>query len=91
MAAKNTLQFFLGPLLKKFEVKFFKDQKNIKNINCYSNELNEWKKSNTSLDNHKLTIKFRGAFYPRRGRINCSLNDDGKWRWFGVQFPVQEN
>ena len=75
----------------QFKVKFFKDQKNIENINCYSNELNEWKKSDTILDNHKLTIKFRGAFYPRRGRINFSLNDDGKWRWFGVQFPVQEN
>ena len=23
----------------KFEVKFFKDQKNLENVNCYSNEL----------------------------------------------------
>ena len=75
----------------KFEVKFFKNQKNIENINCYSNELNEWKKSDTSFNNHILTIKFRGAFYPRRGRINCSLNDNGKWRWFGIQFPVKDN
>ena len=64
--------------------------------NAFSDELEmvnnpQLKKSETILDNHKLTIKFRGAFYPRRGRINCSLNDDGKWRWFGVQFPVQEN
>ena len=75
----------------KFEVKFFKNQKNIENINCYSNELNEWKKSDTSFNNHILTIKFRGAFYPRRGRINCSLNDNGKWRWFGIQFPIKDN
>jgi len=75
----------------KFEVKFFEDQKNIENINCYSNELNEWQKSDTSLNNNKLTIKFRGEFYPRRGRINCSLNDNGKWRWFGIQFPIQKN
>ena len=27
--------------------------------------------------------------YPRRGRINCSLNDNGNWRWFGTQFTVQ--
>jgi len=75
----------------KFEVKFFKEQKNIENISCYSNELNEWQKSNINFDNHTLTINFRGPFSPRRGRVNCSLNDNGKWRWFGVQFPIQDN
>ena len=74
-----------------FKVMFFKEQDNIKNINCYSNELDKWEKSNTNFDNNVLTIKFRGSFKPRRGRINCSLNDDGKWRWFGVQFPIKEN
>jgi len=74
-----------------FKVRFFKEQDNIKNINCYSNELDKWEKSNTNFDNNVLTIKFRGSFKPRRGRINCSLNDDGKWRWFGVQFPIKEN
>ena len=75
----------------KFKVKFFKDQKNLENINCYSNELDEWKKSDTNFNDYILTIKFRGPFYPRRGRINCSLNDNGKWRWFGVQFPIKDN
>ena len=74
-----------------FKVKFFKDQKNIDNINCYSNEKGKWKKSNTSIHNQVLTIKFKGPFEPRRGRINCSLNDNGKWRWFGIQFPIKEN
>ena len=74
-----------------FKVMFFTEQDNIKNINCYSNELDKWEKSNTNFDNNVLTIKFRGSFKPRRGRINCSLNDDGKWRWFGVQFPIKEN
>ena len=64
----------------QFKVKFFKEQKNLKNINCYSNELNKWEKSNSSVNNQILTIKFRGPFDPRRGRINCSLNDNGKWR-----------
>ena len=72
----------------EFKVKFFKEQKNIRNINCYSNELNKWEKSNTNFNEQVLTIKFRGPFSPRRGRINCSLNDNGKWRWFGVQFPI---
>ena len=74
-----------------FKVKFFKEQNNIKNINCYSNELDKWERSITTLKNNILTIKFRGPFLPRRGRINCSLNDNGKWRWFGVQFPIKEN
>ena len=73
-----------------FKVKFFNEQNNLKNINCYSNELDKWEKSETILNNHTLTIKFRGPFVPRRGRINCSLNDNGKWRWFGIQFPVQK-
>ncbi len=75
----------------KFEVEFFKEQKNLNNITCYSNEKNIWKKSNTYYSNQILTIEFRGPFDPRRGRINCSLNDNGKWRWFGVQFPIKNN
>ena len=74
-----------------FQVKFFSEQNNIKNINCYSNELDKWERSNTSFNKNLLTIKFRGPFIPRRGRINCSLNDNGKWRWFGIQFPIKEN
>ena len=38
-----------------------------------------------------LIIKFQKSFVPRRGRINCSLNDNGKWRWFGTQFTVKKN
>ena len=45
----------------------------------------------SSFINNSLTIEFREPFKPRRGRINCSLNDNGKWRWFGVQFPIKEN
>jgi len=74
-----------------FSVEFFKDQKNIKNINCYSNEGNQWEKSNIIFNDTILNINFREAFLPRRGRINCSLNDDGKWRWFGTQFIVKND
>ena len=66
----------------EFQVKFFREQTNLKNINCYSNEIDVWERSNTTLNNNTLIIKFRGPFVPRRGRINCSLNDNGKWRWF---------
>ncbi len=74
-----------------FKVEFFKEQKNLNNINCYSNEGNNWKKSITNFSNYTLTVKFREPFKPRRGRINCSLNDNGKWRWFGIQFPIKDN
>tara|TARA_B100001093_G_scaffold12121_1_gene11243 strand:- start:186 stop:1247 length:1062 start_codon:yes stop_codon:yes gene_type:complete len=74
-----------------FTVEFFDDQKNITNISCYSNEGNKWEKSNTKLINNTLSIKFREPFLPRRGRVNCSLNDDGKWRWFGTQFIIANN
>ncbi len=75
----------------KFMVEFFEEQKNLININCYSNEANKWEKSNTILSGNVLSIEFRAPFEPRRGRVNCSLNDDGKWRWFGVQFPIKTN
>jgi peptidoglycan/xylan/chitin deacetylase (PgdA/CDA1 family) len=73
-----------------FKVEFFDNQKNIKNINCYSNEGDKWEKSITNFKNNILTIKFREPFKPRRGRINCSLNDSGKWRWFGTQFIIPD-
>jgi len=75
----------------KFYVEFFNDQKNINNINCFSDEGNEWKKSNISFDKNKLVINFREKFTFRRGRVNCSLNDNGIWRWFGVQFSIKQN
>ena len=74
-----------------FSVGFFENQKNINNINCFSDEGSEWKKSNTYIYKNKLNIEFREKFNFRRGRVNCSLNDDGAWRWFGVQFSVQQD
>ena len=83
-------QLFKNTNPPNFKVEFFREQKNLKNINCYSNEGDVWEKSKTKFSNHILTIEFREPFRPRRGRINCSLNDNGKWRWFGVQFPIKE-
>tara|TARA_A100001011_G_scaffold23091_1_gene23093 strand:- start:464 stop:1522 length:1059 start_codon:yes stop_codon:yes gene_type:complete len=74
-----------------FSVEFFKEQKNISNINCFSDEGNKWEKSNVIIQKNILKIKFRDKFLFRRGRINCSLNDNGVWRWFGVQYSVKTN
>ncbi len=75
----------------KLIVEFFKTQKNIKNITCYSNDGGNWKKSNLQFNANIMTVNFDEPFIPRRGRINCSLNDDGKWRWFGTQFTIRPN
>jgi len=73
-------------------VEFFSDIKNIRSINCYSNELNSWKKSEIGyLNDFKIKIKLRGKFTTERGRVNCSLREsDGSWRWLGMQFIVAE-
>ena len=75
----------------KMFVEFFSEQKNLNRINCFSNEGNKWDNSEIKLENKKLIIKFRDKFLFRRGRINCSLNDDDGWRWFGIQFVITEN
>ena len=70
-------------------IEFFEEQKNIKNITCYSNDGGKWKESNLNFENNFMKVQFDEKFLPRRGRINCSLNDNGKWRWFGTQFTVK--
>ena len=72
-------------------IEFFKNQKNLEQINCFSDEGKGWDKSVTELIDNKLYIKFRDKFNFRRGRINCSLNDDIGWRWLGMQFSIQQN
>ena len=73
-------------------IKFFKDLINIKNINCYSNEGNVWRKSNIQFINeNELMILFSEKFTSERGRINCSLREEGgKWRWLGIQYVIAE-
>ena len=75
----------------KLIVQFFEKQKNIKDINCYSNDGGNWKKSNLKFEGNTMIVVFEKPFMPRRGRINCSLNDNGKWRWFGTQFTIRPN
>ena len=72
-------------------IEFFNNQKNLENINCYSNDGGSWKKPKLKFENNILNIFFEEKFLPRRGRVNCSLNDNGKWRWFGTQFVVSKN
>jgi len=74
------------------KIKFFKNLINTKNINCYSNEGNKWRKSNIEFVNeNELNILLDEKFKSERGRINCSLwVKGGKWRWLGIQYVIAE-
>ena len=76
----NFKHFFLQPM----------DGPNLKNISCYSNEQNQWRKSKLAFyKKNELKIILDGKFTTERGRINCSLReDDGSWRWLGIQFVI---
>ncbi len=76
------------PIIK---IDFFEEQKNIKNINCFSNEGDEWRNSILKFENNTLEINFRERFNFRRGRVNCSLKDGDIWRWLGIQMSVEVN
>tara|TARA_B100000989_G_scaffold55681_1_gene37526 strand:+ start:547 stop:1605 length:1059 start_codon:yes stop_codon:yes gene_type:complete len=71
------------------KIEFFKNQKDIQNINCFSNEGNEWRNSLMKFEENILTINFREKFTFRRGRVNCSLQDGNIWRWLGIQMSVE--
>ena len=72
------------------KIKFFENLINIKNVNCYSNEGNSWKKSNIKIVNDiELIIILKEKFKSERGRINCSLwEEGGRWRWLGIQYVI---
>ena len=76
----------------RVKIKFFKDLINIKNINCYSNEGNVWRKSNIKIINeYELKVLLSEKFKSERGRINCSLQDkEGGWRWLGIQYVIAD-
>ena len=40
------------------------------------------------LQKDKIEVIFTEKFLPRRGRINCSMQDKDGWRWFGTQFTL---
>ena len=74
-----------------FYVEFFEEQKNLNNITCFSDEGNKWEEAKIFFNGNIMHIKFREKFIFRRGRVNCSLNDNGLWRWFGIQFSIKQN
>ena len=76
----------------RVKVEFFDNTKNLKLINCYSNEGNIWRKSKINfIDNYEIEIELKEKFIGERGRINCSLREEGGfWRWLGIQFVISD-
>jgi len=74
------------------KIRFFENLINTENINCYSNEGNVWRKSDIQFINkNELKILLKEKFKSERGRINCSLWEEGsKWRWLGIQYVIAE-
>ena len=74
------------------KILFFENLENLKNISCYSNEEDKWRKSKLHFTkNNELKIILEGKFITERGRINCSLREqNGFWRWLGIQFVVAD-
>ena len=86
---KYLLQSNNPPVVK---IKFLENIKGLKNINCFSNEGNKWRNSEISFkETNLLEIKIAEKFISERGRINCSLKEnDGFWRWLGIQYVVSD-
>ena len=76
----------------KVNIQFYDNLKNLDNINCFSNEEDKWRSSKINFENkYKLNIELSGKFITERGRINCSLRENnGFYRWLGIQFVVAE-
>ncbi len=76
----------------KVKIEFEENIKNLSQINCFSNEGNNWRNSKISFANElTLHIDISEKFVGERGRINCSLREkNGFWRWLGIQFVISE-
>ena len=74
------------------KIEFYENIKNLKSLNCYSNEGDKWRQSDISFNSAQtLQVNIKEKFVGERGRINCSLRDpSGFWRWLGIQFVVSE-
>jgi peptidoglycan/xylan/chitin deacetylase (PgdA/CDA1 family) len=74
------------------KIEFYENIKNLKLINCYSNEGNKWRNSKIEfISKNNLRIFINEKFVGERGRINCSLRDSsGFWRWLGIQFVISD-
>ena len=78
---------------REVKIEFFDNISNLNQITCFSNEGNNWRNSIINFkEKNILEIEIAEKFVGERGRINCSLREEGNfWRWLGIQFVISEN
>ena len=54
------------------------------NLRCYPSH--NIKANLQKLGKVRYEIRFDQEFPKGRTRVNCTINDKGKWRWYGIQF-----
>tara|TARA_B100000579_G_C22789324_1_gene833599 strand:- start:53 stop:1090 length:1038 start_codon:yes stop_codon:yes gene_type:complete len=63
---------------------------NINQLNCFANPGGKWSDQKIIKINEKrVQILLNDNFQSGRGRINCTVQKDKKWHWFGYQFLIK--
>ena len=62
----------------------------INQLNCFANTGGSWSSQNiTSITEKRVQIILNDSFRSGRGRINCTVQKDKNWHWFGYQFLIK--
>ena len=62
----------------------------VNQLNCFANTGGNWSSQKiTSINEKRVQIILNDSFNSGRGRINCTVQRDNNWHWFGYQFLVR--
>ena len=62
----------------------------INKLNCFANTGGNWSSQNiTNITEKRVQIVLNESFKSGRGRINCTVQKDKNWHWFGYQFLIK--
>ncbi len=62
----------------------------INQLNCFANTGGNWSSQKiTNITEKRVQIILDDSFKSGRGRINCTVQRDKNWHWFGYQFLIK--
>ena len=62
----------------------------INKLNCFANTGGNWSaQSITNVTEKRVQIILNDSFKSGRGRLNCTVQKDKNWHWFGYQFLIK--
>ena len=62
----------------------------INQLNCFANAGGNWSSQKiTNITEKRVQIILNDSFKSGRGRINCTVQKDKNWHWFGYQFLIK--